>query len=267
MNQLHTRTSLRDTFAACGLDTGHTVLVHSSMKRIGGWIAGGAETVIHALLEVLGPSGTLMMPTHTTDNSDPSRWQNPPVPKSWWQPIRNESPAFRPEITETRNMGVIPEQFRRYPGVIRSDHPIGSFAACGRYAGELIADHDYRRDMFGEESPIGKLYGLDGWVMLLGVSHLNNTSLHLAEYRAQWDKKVFFQEGSAVWVNGARQWVSYAMMQLETDDFDRIGRAYEQSIAYLSDAVGLAETRYLRQRPLVDFAVKWIEANRSSNAL
>jgi aminoglycoside 3-N-acetyltransferase len=232
------------------------------MKRIGGWIVGGAETVIQALLDVLGSSGTLMMPTHTTDNSDPARWQNPPMPKSWWQPIREATPAFRPEITETRNMGVIPEQFRRYPGVIRSAHPIGSFAAYGRYAHELTANHDYRRHMFGEESPIGQLYALDGWVLLLGVSHLNNTSLHLAEYRAHWDGKMFFEEGSAIWVDGMRQWVTYPMMHLNTDDFDLIGRAYEQSVGYLSDGVGLAETRYLRQRPLVDFAVNWIEAHR-----
>src|SRR5574341_1575649 len=61
--------SLAEQFAACGLAAGQTVLVHTSMSRIG-WIVGGAETVIRALLRVLTPEGTLMMPAFTTSNTD-----------------------------------------------------------------------------------------------------------------------------------------------------------------------------------------------------
>ncbi|MBC8170397.1 MAG: AAC(3) family N-acetyltransferase, partial [Anaerolineae bacterium] len=154
--------------------------------------------------------------------------------------------------------------FRNYPGVIRSHHPVGSFAALGKRAAYLIADHDYRRDIFGEESPIGKLYQLDGYVMLMGVGHGNDTSLHLAEFRAQWASKAssFIDEGSAILIDGKRQWLTYQMMSMETDDFEQLGAAYEASIGYTPGQIGQATTRLLRQRPLVDFAVQWLEQNR-----
>lgn len=260
----HTRDSLAAEFRALGLTAGQTVLVHSSLRRIGGWIIGGAQTVIEALLEVLEAEGTLMMPTHTTNNTEPSHWQNPPVPEAWWQFVRDNTPAFDPVITETRMMGVLAEQFRHYPGVIRSNHPVGSFAASGKHAAYLTADHDYRRDIFGDDSPIGKLYELDGYVMLLGVGHGNDTSLHLAEFRAQWASKGqrMVDEGSAILIDGKRQWVSYQMMPMDTDDFELLGADYEASIGYKPGQIGQATTHLLRQRPLVDFAVQWMERNR-----
>ena len=56
------------------------------------------------------------MPTHTGDNSEPSNWENPPVPESWWDVIRAEMPVFDPKLTPTRGMGIIPETFRKFPG-------------------------------------------------------------------------------------------------------------------------------------------------------
>ena len=103
--------SLTEQLGVCGLQAGQTVLVHSSMSKLG-WVAGGAQAVIQALLRVLGEDGTLMMPTHTTQNTDPGNWSNPPVPESWVPIIRANTPAFDPAITPTRGMGVIPELFR-----------------------------------------------------------------------------------------------------------------------------------------------------------
>lgn len=69
-------------FHACGLAAGQSVLVHSSMSKLG-WVVGGAVDVINALLDVLTPAGTLTMPTHSSDNTEPAHWQNPPVPEAW----------------------------------------------------------------------------------------------------------------------------------------------------------------------------------------
>jgi aminoglycoside 3-N-acetyltransferase len=257
-----TSETLARQFSALGLSAGQTVLVHSSMKHIGHWVIGGAEAVIDALMRILGENGTLMMPTHTTDNTDPANWQHPPVPEAWWQTIRDHIPPFNPATTQTRQMGIIPEQFRRFPGVVRSEHPVGSFAAWGKHAAYLTTDHHYNNDMFGEASPIGKLYRLDGYILMLGSGHANNTSLHLAEYRATFPRKRVIREGSAVRLNGVRCWVEYDMMSLDTDDFEEIGAAYEESIGYLPGKVGQADARFLRQRPLVDFAVQWMEKHR-----
>ncbi|MBI1279981.1 MAG: aminoglycoside N(3)-acetyltransferase [Anaerolineaceae bacterium] len=247
---------------ACGLEAGQTVLVHSSMSKLG-WVAGGAQAVIQALVRALGENGTLMMPTHTTQNTDPANWSNPPVPKAWVPIIQANTPAFDASVTPTRGMGVIPELFRTWPEVIRSEHPIGSFAARGPNAVSLTRDHQLL-DMFGNRSPLGMLYELDGYILLLGVDHANNTSLHLAENRAHWTGKFFIHEATAMLVNGVREWVTFKMLALDTDDFNTIGEAYEAQAGIQRGRVGKAVVRLMRQRPLIDFAVNWMEANRKS---
>lgn len=257
----YTIDTLADEFAACGLAAGQTVVAHSAMGKIGGYIVGGAEAVIRALLKVLGETGTLMMPTHTSENTNPANWSNPPVPESYWPVIYAYAPAFDPAISKTRKMGVMPELFRTWPGVLRSNHPVGSFAAYGPHAQLLTGDHQLH-DEFGDTSPLGRLYQLDGHVMLLGVPHQNNTSLHVAEWRANWPGKRNVQEGSAILVDGVRQWVFYDMLDLDTDDFNTIGDTYEVQNNIPRGKVGNAEVRLMKQRPLLDFAVEWMEKNR-----
>jgi len=254
--------SLAEQFTACGLSAGQTVVVHTSMSKMG-WIAGGAEAVIQALLRVLTPTGTLMMPSITDGNTDPARWQHPPVPEHWWPVIREQTPAYNPATTPTREMGVVAELFRTWPGAIRSAHPIGSFAALGPNAAYLTGDHRLENE-FGETSPVGRLYELDGYVMLIGVGHGNNTSLHRAEARANWPGKRYIQQGTAMLVNGVRQWVTYEALDLKSDDFSLIGDAYEAEKHIPRRRVGSAEVRFMKQRPLVDFAVEWIEKNRGA---
>lgn len=144
-----TVSTLVSSFRTLGLTASDTVIVHASLSSMG-WVCGGAETVIEALLEVLGSDGTLVMPTHTAGNTDPKRWANPPVPEAWWPIIRENMPAFDPAKTPSRDMGVIAETFRTWPGVVRSNHPIGSFCARGPHAQRVIAD-----DIFepGEQYP------------------------------------------------------------------------------------------------------------------
>ncbi len=132
-----------EQFAALGLSAGQTVMVHSSMSQMG-WIAGGAEVVIRALLTVLTPSGTLLMPAHSGANTDPAQWVNPPVPEAWWPIIRAQTPAYNPITTPTRGMGVIAEQFRSWPGALRSAHPTVSFAALGPQRPRLLADQPWK---------------------------------------------------------------------------------------------------------------------------
>lgn len=264
-----TRSTLMAQFRELGVRDGDILLVHSSLSAMG-WVCGGAVAVVQALLDAVGPQGTLVMPTHTPGNTDPANWQNPPVPEAWWDTIRSHMPPFDPETTPSQAMGCIAECFRKWPGALRSAHPVGSFAAWGRYARVLTAEHALE-PMFGKTSPIGRIYDADGHVMLLGVGHNSNTSLHLAEYEADFTRRELL-EGCARRACPAsstaiaeREWVTFAMLAMETDDFDEIGQAYEKDARpedFSAGTVGLADARLFRQRPLVDFAVGWMSEHR-----
>lgn len=84
----NTVSSLCEEFVELGVERGMVLLVHSSLSALG-WVCGGAVAVVRALERVLGEEGTLVMPTHSGDLSDPSEWRHPAVPKVWWQMIRD----------------------------------------------------------------------------------------------------------------------------------------------------------------------------------
>jgi aminoglycoside 3-N-acetyltransferase len=258
-----TTDSLRRDLGAAGVTAGMTLLVHSSLSSLG-WVCGGAVAVILALEAVLGENGTLVMPTHG-GGSDPATWRNPPVPESWWETIRATMPAFDPELTPTGNMGIIPETFRKQAGTVRSDHPQVSFAARGKNAKAIIDGHELAFSL-GESSPLARIYQLAGWVLLLGVGHDKNTSLHLAEYRARFPGKRTEQCRAPMLVEGKRAWVEFEDLNLdETTDFPQIGEAFEQEAGLARIAkIGLATARLMPQQPLVDYAVAWMEKNRRS---
>ena len=138
--------SLRRDFISLGLKPGMVVIVHSSLSNIG-WTVGGPVSIIDALMDVLTRKGTLVMPTFSSGNTEPSEWQNPPVPKEWWPVIRMYTPAFHLDKIPTRGMGTIPETFRKYPNVIRSYHPTSSFAAWGKYAKKITKNHPLENDL------------------------------------------------------------------------------------------------------------------------
>ncbi len=237
-----------------------TVIVHSSLSSLG-WVCGGPVAVVQALMDVITPAGTIVMPTHTGDYSDPAEWQNPPVPNDWVSIIRETMPAFDPRITPTRHMGRIVEVFRTWPHVQRSTHPALSFAAWGQSADGIISDHALSYAL-GEGSPLARIYDLDGSVLLLGVGYDRNTSFHLAEYRIPGSKAV--ERGAPVADGQKRAWKVYPDIELDAEPFAELGADFEKTGHVTRGRVGSAEARLFSQRVAVDFAVSWLAARRAS---
>jgi aminoglycoside 3-N-acetyltransferase len=260
--QPNTVSSLASDLQALGLKSGTTVICHSSLSSLG-YVCGGAIAVIYALKEVLGENGTLVMPTFSSDVSDPMYWKNPPVPEAWWPTMREHMPGYEAGVTPTRKMGAIAENFRKLDGVMRSRHPQSSFAACGPLAKTIVENHDFDFGL-GEGSPLARLYDLNAYVLLLGVGHGNNSSLHLAEYRANIPTKQIAKAGAPVVIDGQRQWlIQEDIMNCDSDDFVAIGDAFQQATNLITKGkVGLAEAILCPQKPLVDFAVEYMERTR-----
>jgi aminoglycoside 3-N-acetyltransferase len=249
-----THQTLAADLRAMGLRAGMTVLMHSSLSSLG-WVSGGPVAVVQAVQDVLTQDGTLVMPTHSGDLSDPAMWSNPPVPMAWWPIIRASTPAFDPRVTPTRYMGRIVEAFRVCPGVRRSSHPNVSFAAWGRHAAEVTDAHSLDHGL-GEGSPVARVYALDGWVVLLGVGYDRNTSFHLAEYRAGLRRNV--QMGAPIVEGGVRVWRTYLDIDVDSSCFVDIGTSLEATGVVTVGQVGSAATRVFAQRGAVDFAERYL---------
>ncbi|MGM0843408.1 MAG: aminoglycoside N(3)-acetyltransferase [Bacillota bacterium] len=253
----HTTASLVKDFKSLGVEEGMVLIVHASLSSLG-WVCGGSVAVVNALMEAVGDEGTIIMPAQSADNSDPAEWENPPVPESWWQIIRDEMPAYDPDVTPSRGMGMIADTFRSFPGVRRSTHPVYSFAAWGKYA-DLILSEQPLEEGFGPSSPLAKIYELNGSILLLGVTHDSNTSLHFAEHSLSNRQKV--KKGTSMMEDGSRVWKVYEEILYDSDPFEELGKEFEGKHTIKTAMIGKADCKLMDQRAVVDFAREWLQNN------
>ena len=252
--------TLANDLGALGVTEGAVVLAHISLSRLGR-VVGGEQAVIEALLRVVGPSGTVVMPAQSWQLCDPEYLGDPEVPREVWPLIRENLPAYDPAVTPTRTMGAVAELFRSLPGAVRSSHPHRSFAALGPHAAQIVAVHDLDSPN-GERSPLKAMYDLDGHTLLLGVGHDKSTILHLAEHRSGTLTETM-RNGAPLLVNGRRRWVEYAEIVVQDDDFDDVGADFARETGQERvGRVGDATARLVPQRPLVDYAVRWFAEHR-----
>lgn len=254
-NTVHT---IYEDLVKLGVNNGDILLVHSSLSSLG-WVCGGAQAVITALLNAVGKDGTLIMPTHSGDWSDPAEWTNPPVPKDWLQIIYDNMPAFDIKTTPTLGMGRIAELFRTFPNTIRSNHPQVSFCANGKFARDITAHHPLTPQL-GMKSPLGNMYKIKAKVLLLGVDYDCCTSFHLAESLI--DEMPIKKTGTAVLENGKTCWKWFNDYEYDPDDFTLIGKEFEQNYNVQKGKVGNGDCKLFEMRPGVDFAKKWLIAHR-----
>jgi len=152
-----TQAEVVDQLRTLGVERGGVLLVHTSFRAIRP-VEGGPHGLIEALRAALGPEGTLVTPAWTGDDDEPF------------------DPASTPAAED---LGVVPETFWRMPGVMRSSHPF-AFAAVGPQAARITSG-DLPLPPHVPDSPVGQVHDLDGQVLLLGVNHDADTTVHLAE--------------------------------------------------------------------------------------
>jgi aminoglycoside 3-N-acetyltransferase len=239
-----TRESLVRDLRDLGVKPGQTLLVNASLSAMG-WVEGGAPTVVAALRQAVGPTGNVVMPAGTEENSQLSRAHREVVARMSRDELRgyrSRMPAFDKHTTPS-GMGAIAETLRTTDGAVRSDHPQSSFAAIGPEAGLLMADHALYCHL-GEGSPLAKLYDRRAQVLMIGVGYEYCTALHLAEYRYK-DRPPTQAYSCVVAVDGRRRWTGYQDVVLDDNDFEEIGKSLMAEVVASEGYVGHAECRLL----------------------
>lgn len=262
---LLTKSQLVAELRALGVQEGAVLMLHASVRELG-WIVGGPRVVLDALLELLTPRGTLMML---------ASWEGNPYGMAEWPEKARaawlaECPPFDPATSpaDHREMSILTEYLRTWPGARRSDHPLASFVVVGALADELTAQHPWQYG-HGPDSPLARFCAAGGVVLLLGPLLSNITLLHHAEQLANIPEKRIDRYMMPVLRDGARVWVAIEEYDTtngiadfgEDDYFAAIGRDFLASGRGERGRVGATEATLLPGAELVQFAVAWMEAH------
>jgi aminoglycoside 3-N-acetyltransferase len=229
-----TKEDFKRAFAELGLPKGAIVMVHSSLSRFG-YVEGGADTVIDALLESIGEEGTLVMPA---------------LSFSWLG-----NPPFEKEKTPSR-VGAITEAFRKRKGVLRSSHPTHSICAFGPKAELIVSRHSPDEPVFSKEGAFGKLYELDAFILMLAPLN-TNTLMHMAE---EWGGVPLPDFLGHIIENGERKVVKIRKAPWHVN-FEPHYRILFRRGLIKSTKLGEEEVYLMRARDVVDISLENIRKN------
>lgn len=246
------------------MTAGDTVMFHAAMRTVGP-LLNGPDALSLALLDVVGADGTLVVYTSWDSVHDDLLDDDGRVLAHW----RDHVPGFDPQASRAVRMnGIIAEFVRTMPGARRSGNPGASVAAIGRLADWITADHpqDYG---YGEGSPLARLVEANGRVLMVGAPWDTMTLIHHADHLADLPGKrvlryevPFAGEAGTTWRFVEEFDTTEPVVEgLPEDYIERIVAAYVASGGGRQGMVGLAPSLMVDAKPMLAFAVDWLEAH------
>lgn len=260
---LVTRSQLIHDLENLGVEAGQTLMLHVSVRAIG-WVVGGPDVVLDALLDVLTPEGTLMMYVAWEDSTeDFHEW-----PSERQAVYRAECPAFDPRTSRAyRKWSILTEYLRTRPGACRSANPGASMAAVGAKAHWLTRHHPLNYG-YGPGSPLAKLCEIGGQVLQIGVPLSIVTLLHYSEHVADVPNRRVVRYPAPIVRQGRRTWVEIeefdtasGIVDWEGDYFETIVGEYLTTGRARSGKVGAAPSHLFDAADLHRYAVAWMEGS------
>jgi aminoglycoside 3-N-acetyltransferase len=236
MRAIFSRNGIVEHLQQLGVVPGSVLVVHTAFSKVGP-VEGGPTGLIEALRESLGADGTLVMPSMSDDDEVP----------------------FDRARTACRSMGVVAETFWRLPGVLRSDSP-HSFAAIGPRAAEITAPHPLAVP-HGLDSPVGRVYELDGHVLLLGVGHDGNTTVHLAEVLA--GVRYYRPKHLTILDGGRPARFEYREIDHCCENFSLMDSWLDARHLQRRGIAGHGEARLMRSRAVVETAIMHLRSDET----
>lgn len=240
---------LVDGLKELGLEKGDVVLVHSSFKSFGG-VEGGPQTVIDAILEVLGEEGTLVMPTFTL---------------SFCEQYNREGKGYFDVDNTPSEMGILTEIVRKMLGAKRSVNPIYSVAVYGKLVDELSSVND--KNVFGKGSIFGKLHELNAKIMIIGLSYNNSwTFVHYIEQQEGCDYR-YLKDFSGTIVVGSKKYEdTFSMLVRDLDrgvitNVDPMGEILEKMGAVKIKKIGQSIVKLMKAKEVYDITAEEMKKN------
>ncbi len=244
-----TKKDIVDGLKRVGLKTGANVIVHSSLSAFGR-VDGGADSVVDALIETVGDSGTIVMPCFTYD----------------WQPGQK----FDWSKAQSTWTGKIPTTFGQRPGTKRGKHPLYDVSVRGPLADWVIKVNDYIPMGWGENKLYYQWKDKNGSVLLLGVDHNANSTIHICQELADVpyiaNKKPMSQmtlaELMALPREKQEEIIELHMSTMETEkDFNLIEPILEAQKAIWKTTIGKAAIRYMYSKDVIEYGAAALKEN------
>ncbi|NML44411.1 aminoglycoside 3-N-acetyltransferase [Ramlibacter sp. G-1-2-2] len=250
---------------ALGVRAGDRLMVHASLRAVGP-VAGGPPGLLAALLEALGPEGTLLAYASWQHSSYDATLDGRELTRE----ERDAWPVFEPATAPPYDgFGKFNRFVCAHPGAQRSAHPDASIVAIGRRAADLAAHHSLL-DGYGPASPLGRFAVGGGRILMLGAPPGAVTVLHVAEAIARVPGKRRVRYQVPVRVDGQRCWreaeefdTNALLDQFVASGFDAIAGIATDYVAQgsgLRGRVGDASCWLLDAQDLVAFGVRWLES-------
>lgn len=228
----HLTNQLRDL----GVTPDAVLLVHCAFSQVKP-VEGGPLGLVRALRAAVGPAGTLVMPSMTDDDEQP----------------------FDPQRTPCLHLGIVADTFWRQPGVLRSDSP-HAFAASGPLAARILAPHPVTMP-HGLDSPVGRVYELDGQVLLLGIDHTADTTIHLGE--ALGGVRYRRAKTAVVRVDGQEQRIAYGEIDHCCQNFALVDGWLDAEGLQRKGRVGSATARLARAQDIVRVVMEQVQRDET----
>ena len=257
-----TRRLLRSHLQAIGLAAGDAVMVHAALRSVGPMI-NGPDTLIDAILDVVGPDGTLLSYVDWNPQYEDAVDQEGRVPEA----LKPDIPPFDSERSRaSRSYGAFAEFVRTTPGALRSGNPGASCAAIGGKSAWFTANHPFDYG-YGEGSPFARLVESEGKILMAGAPFDTMSILHHAEHLAQIPGKHTRRIEVPLLISNKTEWRMIEEFDTADPVVDGLDENYFATIVreFLTDgrgsvgAIGSASSILVPAAEIVAFATQWLE--------
>lgn len=252
MEEMLTKEDFKSALIRLGVKKGMLLYVSASMEQFR-YVVGGAQSMIEALMELVGYDGTIVMAAPTRHLCDPVELGI--VPRDRADEARSHALPFNRKLSVPSGVGEVAVQFMRNDAVLRSNHPMVSFLAWGKYAKLIVEKHPLHFGM-NQESPLGKIKEYNGYVITIGNEYKDCEIFHLAQYMTM--KCPIRIYSCPIEKSGATSWIQILDLELDNQSYNDIGKKMESRHLVKSTYLGETTCRLFSAKAAQDVANEYL---------